>query len=84
MQGSASVYVSLKLLGYNTTNLWSILKNYPGFHAAETLFAINERIIEKVLLVQNENYKYRQPFMKFSSEKYGCVSTLVYNELKKI
>lgn len=84
LQGSASVYMSLKLLGYDTTTLWPILKKYPGFHASENLFVINERILEKVLLVQDEKYAYRQPFYKYSTEKYGYVSTLVYTELHKI
>lgn len=83
IQACAAVYLSLQFLG-QSLNIWQKLESYPGFYSRQDLHFVNEKIIERMLLIQNENYEFREVFVKYASDKYNNISVRVCEGLQNL
>lgn len=81
LQASGAVFLSLEILGKSE---WDKIQFYPGYYSVDDMFIITERILERLLLIQNESYEFREIYQKYTSEKYNYISLKVCQGIKSL
>ncbi|GLV40238.1 Cyclin A [Carabus blaptoides fortunei] len=82
-QAAAAVLMSLRLLNMDV-RLWNIVKSYPGYYTPEQLRMLQTKILYIVNLVQDSNYAFREPYNKYTTEKYASISLKLSNILSAL
>lgn len=80
LQAMVAVKLALDIIFFKK-NRWNELNFVPSTLDYEDLQFIATKMLNQVLRVQHVDYKYREPFVKYSESQYLRVSTLVHDQI---
>lgn len=76
---AATVTYALKKINEHYYNKWKCLANQPAYYTIDSLKPLHATIEKMLAKMNDEKFKYREPFQKYSHKKFGCVSISMKN-----